>query len=331
MLAVFGPGAAFVLTTYLTAHVSLPNDMVGSGTYFSDPLSVLGAAFEYNIGFTPLELGPRLVALALLFPGLVRAVRAAPPQRAGGEAAVGRAVVALLAIYCLAPGTLVGWAYCAARFLVYGWLLLPVACELRPSTERRLLVLGPALAAVTLAIQWPFIRAASERTQDVLDVGEALPRGAKLIPIDFNGSILGPQPNGDSWAHLVVARDAVASQLFAVGRPRMGGERFRTVIFRPGLLDVASGALPWSDWEMWNDIGRGCAEPGSPKHWFVHQAAECSQLLAGRRQKFQKVVDRYDFVLMLEPPGDGRELLSPQLRLVGHTGSAWLYAIDHAP
>jgi hypothetical protein len=329
MLVVAGPGAAFIVATYLTASSSQPL-AVEAQTFFSDPLSTLGAVFEYNIGFTPFELAPRIAALSLLLPGTFCAVRAHPPLGSGREAAIGRVVVALLAAYCTVPGTWAGWAYCAARFLVFGWLLLPLAAEFRPSVARRLRVVGPALAGVTLAIQWPFIHGASERTQDVIEVGASLPRGAKLIPVDFNASVLGPQTNGDSWAHLVVSRDAVASQLFAAGRPRMGGERFRMVSFRPGILDVESGALPWSDFEMWNDIGRACAERGAAVHWFVHVDGDCSQHLAERRRKLEKVIDRYEYLLMLDPPEFGRELLPSKLHLVRREGSAWLYAIAHA-
>jgi hypothetical protein len=330
MLVVVGPGVAFVVATYFSAPLSSRPLLVETETVFSDPVSILGAVFEYNIGFTPLELAPRIAALSLLLPCTYRAVRAHPPHTSGREAAIGRVVVALIAIYFVAPGTWAGWAYCAARFLVYGQLLLPLAAEFQPSAARRLLVLGPALAGVTLAIQWPVIHGASERTQNVIDLGPSLPRGAKLIPIDFNASVLGPQTNGDSWAHLVVSRDAVASQIFAAGRPRMGGERFRTVIFRPGVLDVESGALPWSDFEMWNDVGRSCADARSPVRWFVHVYGECSQLLADRRRKLEKVIDRYEYVLMLDPPEYGRELLPSELRLVNRVGSAWLYAIAQA-
>jgi hypothetical protein len=329
ILIVVGPGAAFVLGTYLTAPSSRPL-AVEAPTFFSDPLSTLGAVFEYNIGFTPLELAPRIAALAVLLPGAYRAVRAYPPLGSGPEAAFGRVLIVLLAAYFIVPGTWAGWAYCAARFLVYGWLLLPLAAELRPSIARHLPVIGPALAGVTLAIQWPFIHRASERTQNIVEVGSSLPRGSKLIPIDFNASVLGPQTNGDSWAHLVVSRDAVASQLFAAGRPRMGGERFRMVSFYPDLLDIESGALPWSDFEMWNDVGRACADPGSAVRWFVHIDGDCNQNLAERRQKLEKVIDRYEYLLMVDPPDFGRKLLPSKLRLVSHVGSAWLYAIARA-
>ena len=331
MLAVVGPGAAFVVATYLTTHSSQPLAIEGE-TFFSDPLSVLGAVFEYNIGFTPLELVPRIAALALLVPGAYRAARAHSLLGSSPEAAVGRVAVVLLAAYFALPGgTWAGWAYFSARFLVYGQLLLPLAADLWPSVERRLLVVGPALAGVTLAIQWPFMHRASVRTQDVVAVGESLPRDAKLIPVYFDASVLGPEINGDSWAHLVVSRsDAVASQLFAAGRPRMGGERFRMVSFLPGVLDVESGALPWSDFEMWNDIGRACAPPGASANWFVHTNGSCSEHLADRKGKLEKVVDRYDYVLMLDPPSFGREILPAKLRLVDHVGAAWLYAVASA-
>ncbi|MGH7437200.1 MAG: hypothetical protein ACRENE_16110, partial [Polyangiaceae bacterium] len=265
-----------------------------------------------------------------LLPCAYRAARSHPLRGAGPEAAVGRVAGVLLAAYFALPGTWAGWAYFSARFLVYGQLLLPIAADLWPSVERRLLVVGPALAGVTLAIQWPLMHRASARTQDVVAVGESLPRGAKLIPVYFDASVLGPEINGDSWAQLVVSRDAVASQLFAAGRPRMGGERFRMVSFLPGVLDVESGALPWSDFEMWNDIARACAPPGASVNWFVHTNGSCSEHLADRKGKLEKVVDRYDYVLMLDPPELGREILPAKLRLVDHVGSAWLYAVARA-
>ena len=110
----------------------------------------------------------------------------------------------------------------------------------------------------------------------------------------------------------------------------MGGERFRMVSFRPGILDVESGALPWSDFEMWNDIGRACAEPGAPVHWFVHMDRDCSQYREERTRKLEKVIDRYEYVLMLDPPEFGRDLLSSKLHLVRRVGSAWLYAVVKA-
>jgi hypothetical protein len=110
----------------------------------------------------------------------------------------------------------------------------------------------------------------------------------------------------------------------------MGGERFRTVSFRPGTLDVESGTLPWSDFEMWNDVGRSCAAPGSPERWFVHLYGECSQNLVDRMRKLEKVVDRYDYVLMLDSTEYERGFLPSELRLVSRVGSAWLYAIVHA-
>jgi hypothetical protein len=329
MLVVVGPGAAFLVGSYLAAPTP-PEVSVGSPlTHFSDPVSVVGATFEYSIGYTPFELAPRIAALVLLFVFAVRGLRANPPHRASAEASVGRVVAVMLVLYCVMPGTLAGWYYCSARFLLYGWLLLPLAAELSPRVERRVLVLGPALAGAVLAIQWPFIHRASRQMEDVVDVGVSLPRGAKLVPMDFNESVLGPQPTGAAWGGLVVERDAVASQLFAAGKPRMGGERFRTLALRPGVIDVETGTLPWSGFEMWNDVWRPCADPRSPVRWFVNEKGDCQAALAARKQALDEVIDRYDYVLMVGPALVGQELFAPRLRLVSHVGSAWMYAVVH--
>ncbi|HEX3344282.1 MAG TPA: hypothetical protein VHS09_06900, partial [Polyangiaceae bacterium] len=328
MLVVVGPAAVFLVGSYLTANAGGAAALAPAKTHFSDPVSVLGAAFEYDIGYSPFELLPRIAALALLLPAFARALRAHPPSRGGAEAAVGRLVLALLVLYCVMPGTLADWYYCSARFLAFAWLLLPVAAELSPRIRRRVLVIGPALTAVVLAVQWPVLHRASAEMQDVLDVGASLPRGARFVPMAFTLSVLGPQPTGAAWGELVLERDAVASQLFAAGRPRMGGERFRTLTFRPGMLDPERGALPWSGAEM-SDAWRPCAAEGSPARWFVHFDGSCDDALAGRRQELGRVLDRYDYVLMLDPPPFGRDLLGPRLRLVRQSGSAWLYAVVH--
>jgi hypothetical protein len=326
LLLVVGPGLAFLVGSYLAAAPAAAS-ATPAETYFSDPVSILGAMFEYNIAYTPLELGPRLVALGLLLPFAARALRASPPLRAGARAAVGRVVVAMLLLYCAMPGAVGGWFFASTRFFLFAALLLPAAAELPAWVARRAWVLAPALTGALLALQWPVMHRASRQMQDVLDAGAALPRGPKLIPVDFNVSVLGPQPTGDAWAQLVGERDVLASQVLAAGKPRMGGERFRTLSYRDGVLDRAGGTLPWSDFEMWNDVARQCAAPGSPVHWFVHVSGECSALLAARKAAMEQVIDRYDYVLMLDPPEYGRELVAARLHLVKQVGSAWLYAV----
>lgn len=329
ILVMVAPGAAFLVAAYLLAGASPGSSADAGDTHFSDPVSVLGAAFEYSIGYTPLEVLPRVAAVAWMLRYVGTSVRANPPQRQGAEAAVGRVVLALLLLYCLLPGTLAGWHYCSARFLLYAWLLLPLGAQFPPHVARRLPAIGPVLAALVLAIQWPFLRAASRQIQDAIDAGSTLPRGATIVPADFNVSPLGPQPTIDAWGYLVLEHDAVTSQVFASGRPRMGGERFRTLTFHPGVLDVATGALPWSGFEMWSDVWRPCAPPGSPARWFVHTDGTCADAVVARQQALAAVLDRYDYVLMLHPSEHEQELFASGLRLLRHVGAAWMYAVPH--
>jgi hypothetical protein len=203
---------------------------------------------------------------------------------------------------------------------------LPLGAQFPPRVARRLVVIGPALAAVVLAIQWPFVRGASRQIQDVIDAGATLPRGAKIVPADFNASPLGPQPTIDAWGYLVLEHNAIVSQVFASGRPRMGGERFRTLTFHPGVLDVVTGRLPWSGFEMWSDVWRPCAPEGSPARWFVHTDGTCADAVAARQRALAEVLDRYDYLLMLGPSERERELFASGLRLVSHVGAAWMYA-----
>lgn len=327
LLVVVGPAAVFLLGAYLAAEAPPEASQAQAATHFADWTTVLGATFEFNVAYTPYELVPRLVALSILLRFAYGAIRANPPARATPEAAIGRLLLALLLLYGVTPSSFLGWGYASTRFFLYAWLLLPAVAAIPARIGRRLLVLGPALTVAGLAIQWPSIHRASRQMQDILDVGAPLPRGSKLIPMDFTLSVLGPAPLGHAWAELVVDRDAIAPQLFAVGKPRMGGERFRTLTFRPGLLDVATGTLPWSTNETWQDVGRNCAGRGSPARWFVKIPGDCTELLAGRKAALEAVIDRYDYVLMIEPPPYGQDLIAPHLRLVDHVGSAWMYAV----
>jgi hypothetical protein len=329
VVVVVGPAALFLVGAWVASGAGPETSAAHTGTSFADWATVLGAAFEFNVAYTPLELAPRFAALSILVPFAVRGIRADPPQGVSPEAAVGRLVLVFLALYAVTPSSLLGWGYASARFFLYAWLLLPAVAEIPAWIGRRLVVLGPALAMAVIAIQWPFIHHASRQMQDVVDAAVSLPRGSKLVPMDFTASVLGPQPLGHAWAELVVERDAVASQLFAAGKPRMGGERFRTLSFRPGLLDPATGKLPWSTNETWHDVRRRCAEPGSPIRWFVNVPGDCAGLLAARKADLEVVIDRYDDVLMLDPPPYGRDLIASHLRLVSHVGTAWLYAVQH--
>jgi hypothetical protein len=66
-------------------------------------------------------------------------------------------------------------------------------------------------------------------------------------------------------------------------------------------------------------------------NWFVHTDGDCNQHLAERKAKLERVIDRYEYLLMLDPPQFiGQGLLPSKLRLVSHVGSAWLFAIAGA-
>jgi hypothetical protein len=162
--------------------------------------------------------------------------------------------------------------------------------------------------------------------QDILDAGASLPRGATLVPMDFSARLLGPQPLAHAWAELVVERDAIAPQLFAAGKPRMGGEHFRTLSFRPGVLDEATGSLPWSTHEGWYDVVRKCSS-GALLRWFVAASGDCAALLAERKATLDAVLDRYDYVLMLDPPDYAKDLVASRVELVQQVGVAWMYRV----
>jgi hypothetical protein len=303
---------------------------VPTETSFSDPLTLIGGLFEYHLAYTPLELVPRLVALVLLVRFGYRGVRAYSPWGATVEAGVARIVLLFLVLYCVTPHALHGWYYSSTRFLLFASALLPAVAEFPARIGRRLLVLAPALTAAVLAVQWPDIHRTSQVMQDILDAGESIPRDSKIVPMDFTARLLGPQPLGHSWAELVIERDAMASQLFAAGKPRMGGERFRTLTFHPGLLDEATGDLPWSTYETWYDVVRKCGSDKVLAFLAFGAAGDCATLLAERKATLDEVLDRYDYVLMLGPPGYAKDLIASRVELLVQKGEAFVYRVTKA-
>jgi hypothetical protein len=327
LLAVVGPGALFLVTAYAAAHAAPPRSVLPPETHFADPLTLVGGLFEYHLAYTPLELVPRLVALVLLVRFAYLGIRRYSPFGPTAEGAVARVVLCLVLLYGVTPAALQGWFYSSTRFLLFASLLLPALAEIPARIGRRLLVLAPVLTAAVVAVQWPNLRSTSQAMQDILDVGASIQRGSRLVPMDFTARLLGPQPLAQAWAELVVDRDAMASQLFAAGKPRMGGERFRTLTFRPGVLDVANGRLPWSTYETWYDVVRKCSS-GPLLAWLAFGASgDCAALLAERKATLDAVLDRYDYVLMLDPPDYARDLLASRIELVDRRGVASMYRV----
>jgi hypothetical protein len=326
ILVVVSPGALFLAASYLAARAASGSPEAHPDTHFADPLALVGGLFEYHLGYTPLELVPRAVALAILVRFAVRGIRAHSPLGSTAEGAVARVVVAFLLLYCVTPLALRGWFYASTRFLLFASLLLPAVAEFPAKLGRRLIVLSSVLTAAVLAVQWPSLRSASRELQDVREVGKAVGPGSKVVPMDFGARLLGPQPLAHSWAELTIERDAVASQLFAAGKPRMGGEAFRTLTFRPGVLDETTGSLPWSTGEGWYDVVRKC----SSSHIIAalqSGSQTCDAILAERKSTLDRVLDRYDYVLMIDPPDYAVALVAPRLTLVASRGEARLFRV----
>ena len=329
LVLVVSPAALLLALSYAGAHAAPPTSGPPPQTHFADPLSLVGGVFEYHLAYTPWELVPRAIAVAVLVRFAWSGMRTFSPLGATAEGALTRVVLCFLALYCVTPLVLGGWFYASTRFLLFASLLLPAAAEIPPRTGRRLLAIAPALTAAVLVVQWPDLRASSVEMRDVVDVGASLPRGAKIVPMDFMARLMGPQPLAHAWAGLVVERDAVASQIFAAGKPGMGGESFRTLSFRSGVLDEATGILPWSTSEGWNDVVRKCSTTPLIA-WLQSGKLGCEAILAERKATLDAVLDRYDYILMLDPPDYARALVASRTSFVDRRGAAWLFRVTTA-
>jgi hypothetical protein len=204
--------------------------------------------------------------------------------------------------------------------------LLPALADIPDRLSRWVPWLGTALVLCVIASELPQLLRLSRQMDDVIEVGAELPRGAKLIPMDFMdrgwGTIDKPQPLAHAWARLVETRDVVAADLFAAGKPRMGGDHFRMLSFRPQVLDVATGTLPWPSSEGVHALARQCQDRTSES---------CRIALSRRRESLAAVIDRYQYVLLLSPPDYVREALAEHLTFRKEVGVAWLYEAAGRP
>jgi hypothetical protein len=326
LLVVVSPGALFLAASYLAARTAAPTPETRPETHFADPPALLLGLFEHHLGYTPWELVPRAVALVILVRFAVRGIRARPPLGSTAEGAVARVVLVFLLLYCVTPVALRGWFYASTRFLLFASLLLPAVAEIPPGLGRRLVVLSPVLTGAVLAVQWPNLRSTSRQMADVVEVGREVRPGSKIVPMDFTARLLGPQPLAHAWAQLAIEHDAIASQLFAAGKPRMGGEAFRTLTFRPGVLGETTGSLPWSTGEGWYDVVRKCSASRIIAS-LQSGSQSCDAILAERKATLDRVLDRYDYVLMIDPPDYALALLATRLRLVASQGAARLFRV----
>jgi hypothetical protein len=326
LVVVAGPGTLFLAIAYAAARAPAQTAAVPTETQWANPLQLLGGIVETQIAYSPLELIPRLVALALLARFAWRGIRSRSPLGATAEGALARVVIVLLVLYLVTPVAVHGWFYASTRFLLFASLLLPAVADVPPRVARRLPGIAAALTLAVLAAEVPDVWRTSGQLQDVVDTGAGVARGARLLPMDFAARLMGPQPLAHAWAELVVDRDAVASQLFAAGKPRMGGEAFRTLGFRPGVLDQGTGILPWSTYEGWHDVARKCGS-NAVLAWFVAAKADCAALLDERVHVLDRVLDRYDDVLMIDPPPYAQTMLGDRVALVERRGSVLLFRV----
>jgi hypothetical protein len=334
---VTAPAALFLIASYVRAGSGPSGALAAPATTeWSDPFQVLCGVVLYHVAYSPWEIAPRGAVMLLLLGLAVKEARRRRLRewlhRTDAESAALRVVAGLLLLYAVLPSVLSDWYYCSPRALIYASVLLPAVAPWPAGWAPSASALGAALTAVVLGLQLPRITHLSEQVQEVIDAGVDLPRGAKLVPLHFGSSswspIDRPQPLAHAWAMLVLDHDAVAAQFFAAGRPRMGGDRFRTLTFRPGVLAPA-GDLPWSSNEGASEIVLACRDPASALAAERPPTGKCAETLAARKTALDKVAERYDAVLLITPPDFARAALARGFTLLRHVGIAWMYAVPH--
>jgi len=320
LLTVTGPAAAYVMIAYFTARN--PGLLAQSHTTgWSNPLEIISGLVEYQIAYCAWEWLPRGAAVVILLGGWVKNFRRTPLLGDGPECAVSRLVAVFLLLFALAPAVIADWYYFSARFLFIAMAVLAAAVELPKKVARHVPLIAAALTVAVMAIELVSLGRLDAKVQEVRDAGADLPAGARLISIDFGQRRLtlvdSPQPLAHAWAHLVVDRNVVSAQLFAAGKPRMGGERYRMLSLRPGVLQPQTGALAWPGFENAHELGRKCDPPAS---------SDCIPRLQAMRDNLDAVLTRYDFILLVAPPEIARTILTEGLSLRRRVGDAWIFA-----
>jgi len=294
LLPALGIAAALFLTQAGVAREITPT----AWTPWVEGLGVL--AFDGFRGVASTGLVGLLGALVVVGPGAVAAFRS--------RERLLLCLLALAGIYAVAtvvlPGAAFNWALLQHRFVPLFWIAAVLVAAQAPLPYPRVLV---GVSMLFLCAQ-SFLVA---RKYAVIDRGladyvsgaEAIPRAARLLPLDF-----APRGESEHWL--------IRPYLHAWAWP---------VMERGGMTPYVFATLPIHAYQFHDrppappefiDLSYSCAQ-----HGIAGRTPECEAFHAGRLRAFAKLSDPYDAVLTWKAPAELRPLLEARGFRLAHQGA----------
>jgi hypothetical protein len=295
-----------------------------SGLESPTSLSVLGVGFlglvptlillvKGQVGLSYWELPFRLPAVCLLLGGGLYAIRKHGVRGSGRDAALARLTLVLLALIFLLPRSFVVVGHVTDRVM----LLCLVASALVASlprmlrSPRRLAVLAFASCLGLATVQYFAAARESERIATIVAAGQVIPRGSRVLPLNFDpvGSSANASSGLHAWGHVVRERDVVTPYLFASGsRAPYGGAAVRPLRYREAFVEDSPfihEGMP----RVWGKVGDKLPEL---------QRTHGTDL-------FLAVAEDYDRVLVVSPPTDFLAHASDRLEEEIRVGDVWVF------
>jgi hypothetical protein len=314
-LALVAAPAVGLILINLVAHAGLekPTSLSVLGIRFLGFVPTLILLVKSQVGLSYWELPFRLPVVCLLAGGALCAVRKHGVRGPGRDAALARLALVLFVLLFLAPRTFVVVGHVTDRLM----LLCLVACALVASpprvlrSPRRLGVLALAACLGLAAVQYFAAARESERIATIVAAGRVIPRGSRVLPVNFDpvGTSANVSSGLHAWGHVVRERDVVTPYLFASGsRAPYGGTAVRPLRYREVFVASSPFIHEWMP-QLWGKVG--------------------DDLPALQREYgtglFLAIAESYDRILVVSPPEDFLAHASGRLAEETRLGDVWVF------
>jgi hypothetical protein len=259
-----------------------------------------------------LEVVVRFPVFALVAWGFFRAL-----SRDRARALPFARIAAFFLVMTLVGPLRIGDATVTHRFAFLLVIFVTLGADLPPFlTPRRIALVSLAAVIAVATIEHRNARHVDTVFDDVIALGERIPRGSTLFPLSFQRDdfMRTYRRNLQPWSYLVVTRDLVTPYLPASGAIGQSGHELRPIAYRhPPSADYLPAPYPM----------RAPEDPCKKLELTV--AEDCRSVRMLRYRSYVAQAQKYDRALVIEPPAELVSELSRALILEERRGDIWLF------
>jgi hypothetical protein len=226
--------------------------------------------------------------------------------------------IALFFLVLLLLGPLkIGGATVVHRFAALLVIFVIFCVDLPPMlSPRRLALVALATAIAVAAVQIPNARHADAAFDEVIAIGEHIPRGATVFPLSFerNDLMHAYRRNLQPWSYLVLSRDIITPYITAAGAVGEAGNEFRALAYRhrPSTEYLPAPVPRHATDDTCRLLGLSSAE-------------DCRSWRTARYRSYVAQALHYDLTLVFDPPAELVAELQGEMILDEHRGDVWLF------